>query len=224
MRSQGTQESTNPHRPVSDTPMDLETARGDLDSSQHEYFIAGPQLAWDIETSGLDWSRDSIGTCQITNGARTVIVQLSDQRPNYLADLLRRQQVQKVFHHAMFDLRFMCHQWAVTPANIACSKIASKILNPNGPNEANSLKALLEDKLAVKISKAQQRSDWLEARLSSEQLAYAATDVAHLIPLLSVLLEELRRRDLQQLALDSFAYIPTRVRLDILGQGDVFTY
>mgnify|MGYP006194651211 CR=1 FL=1 len=41
-------------------------------------------------------------------------------------------QVQKVFHHAPFDLRFMVAQWNVTPRNIACTKVASKMLSGAG--------------------------------------------------------------------------------------------
>ena len=204
--------------------MAVNTTQGDLTPRQHEYFRCVSQLAWDIETSGLDWRTDSIGTCQLTDGSRTVIVQMNGHHPDLLADLLQHPAIQKVFHHAMFDLRFMSHQWGVTPANIACTKIASKILDPNAPTEAHSLKALLRGRLGVRISKAQQQSDWLNAQLSDDQLKYAATDVAHLSRLLAVLLDELRQLGRLHLALESFAYVPARVQLDISGSGDVFTY
>lgn len=198
--------------------------RDDLTIEQTHYFAAEGRLAWDIETSGLDWSKESIGTCQLAGRSRSVIVQLDGRRPDRLSSLLEDSDVTKIFHHAMFDLRFMSHAWGVAPANIVCTKVASKILQPGVTADAHSLKALLEAKLDVRLSKEQQTSDWLRDRLSAEQIEYAVRDVAYLAPLLSVLLRELEAAGKLHLALASFAYIPTRVWLDLSGTGDVFTY
>ena len=78
--------------------------------------------------------------------------------------------------------------------------------------------------LGVIISKAEQRSDWTSAVLSAEQMSYAATDVRHLVTLLDRLMRNAEDRGLTDLVEQSFAYLPTRVELDIRGSGDVFAY
>lgn len=197
----------------------------DIDLDTLAYIRRHGQVGWDIETSGLDWRADSIGTCQLAVDDEVVVVKLTEGRiPRNLSQLLEDPGVQKVFHHAPFDLRFMTHQWKVLPQNLACTKVASKILEPSLQNEAHSLKPLLERHLGVLISKAEQRSDWTRKVLSESQLQYAASDARYLIPLLETLDGRCRRLGLGRVLDDSFAYLPTRVVLDLRGAGDVFAY
>jgi len=131
--------------------------------------------------------------------------------------------VKKIFHHAMFDLRFMVYRWHVVPETIACTKIAAKILDREN-TESHSLKALAERYLGVVLDKTEQTSDWLAVHLSRDQLVYAARDVIYLPALLDTLEQELRNRDLLSLAHSCFAHVATRVQLDVLGYGDIYTY
>lgn len=180
-------------------------------------------VAWDIETSGLSWSEDSIGTCQVyVPGSRVYVVQINRSPRTVLKALLRSGKVKKVFHHAMFDLRFMVHHWSATVQNVACTKIASKILKPS--QEKHSLKDLLAQYLGVEIDKTLQKSDWLTSELSESQLMYAAGDVIHLVNLLQVLASHCEGENVSHLVAKSFDYIPSRVRLDLRGSNDVFTY
>ena len=87
-----------------------------------------------------------------------------------------------------------------------------------------SLKPLLERYLGISLDKSLQRSDWLSSRLTKEQLAYAIADVVYLVPLLEQLERELQTRGLLGLARECFAHIPARVRLELLGYPDVYTY
>jgi ribonuclease D len=182
-------------------------------------------IAWDIETTGLDWRGDRIGTCQLlVPGVGSAIVQLGDRLPTRMADLLAQEAVMKVFHHAPFDLRFMAYQWEVRPANVACTKVAAKIIWPDLDGDEYSLKPLVHRLLDVDLDKSQQRSDWKRTVLTAEQVQYAAADVQHLLPLM----EELRRYAVKESVLElinaSFSYLPMRVALDISGAGDVFAY
>lgn len=202
----------------------VETHEGDLPSAYLDQIRRLGVLAWDIETSGLDWRKDRIATCQVfMPTGHPIIVRINRHKPKRLMLLLADTSVRKVFHHAMFDLRFMSHNWRVAPKNVACTKIASKLLDADGKGE-HSLKPLLERHLGVVINKDLQRSDWLSLELSQAQLAYAATDVIYLIPLLEVLERELESRGLLDLAHSCFDHIPTRVRLELLGYPDVYTY
>lgn len=197
---------------------------GDLPSESLTMIHNAGVVAWDIETSGLDWRTERIATCQLYSpGGIVELVKVGARPPENLSSLLTDAAVTKIFHHAMFDLRFMHHNWRVTPSNIACTKIASKLLASRGEH-AHNLKVLIERYLGVVLDKTEQRSDWLSARLTDGQLLYAASDVLYLISLLKTLEEALRQRDLLDLAKACYQHIPTRVRLDVLGYEDIYTY
>jgi ribonuclease D len=181
--------------------------------------------ALDIETSGLDWRSEQIGLCQLwveKQGLSIVKVKKSKVPANLVA-LIADSSIQKIFHHAMFDLRFISYHWRVTPANIACTKIASKLLDP-GQVQGHTLASLLSRHLGVVIDKSKRKSDWLSWGLSEEQLTYAGNDVLHLPKLLEVLLKELEAKGLADLAKRCFAHIPTQVELELRGYKDIYGY
>jgi len=123
----------------------------------------------------------------------------------------------------MFDVRFMSYNWNVLAKNIACTKIASKLLDP-AKQKNHSLKSLLNRYLGVPIEKTQRFSNWNSESLTEAQIIYAAKDVAYLFELMEHLEKELKAKNLLQLAKACFAHIPTRVQLEIGGFGDVYKY
>ena len=185
-----------------------------------------PLVGWDIETSGLDWRSDRMGTCQIfAEELGAVVVSLADEKPVRLASLLENVNVVKVFHHAPFDLRFMVYAWGTRPASIRCTKVASKLLDPQAPNEVHSLQNLAKRFLEVRLSKGAVRtSNWSAAALSAEQIDYAVNDVIHLPSLLSALEHALQEQGLDGLYEECCAFLPTRVALELGGYPDVFAY
>lgn len=199
--------------------------RGDIDQEMADRARAHGLVAWDIETTGLDWSQDRIGTCQLAVAGDIAVVQLEGwEVPDRLRSLLEDPSVVKIFHHAPFDLRFMAHHWKADPTNIACTKIASKILDPGLDSRAHSLKPVLERYLGVVIDKGEQRSDWVRESLSDAQVAYAATDVQYLAELYELMVRRAVGVDVAPLLRASYDYLPTRVKLDLMGVGDVFDY
>ena len=197
---------------------------GDIPKEYVDHIHQSKTVAWDIETSGLDWQNDRIGICQLCTPNKLVaIARIGDTLPERLRSVLSDPAVRKVFHHAVFDLKFMSYQWKALPRNVACSKIASKLLDVEDKNE-HSLQSLLKQYLNVEIKKDEQVSNWLSVRLTKEQVIYAATDVMYLLPLLEVLENELKSRGLLELAHSCFKHIPVRVQLDILGYGDIYSY
>lgn len=204
---------------------ELELQRGDLSARRLAEARAVGRVAWDIETSGLNFRADEIETCQVAVGQDIVVVKLErGVLPQNLRQLLTDPAVLKIFHHAPFDLRFMAHQWDVRPRSVACTKIAAKILWPEHDSSEYSLKPLLEEVLGVFIDKGQQVSDWSRSVLTSEQLAYAANDVRFLAGLYDELIARAAALGLSDVVEATYAYLPTRVRLDIAGAGDVFAY
>ena len=205
-------------------PFDIASVRiGDISPDFTSLAKRSSSIAWDIETTGLDWKSDSIRTCQVYVPDKAIeVVRIGSKVPESLKGLLKDENIKKVFHHAMFDLRFMYFHWSIVPSNIACTKIASKILQPQ--TEDHSLKTLLKKKLSVKINKELATSDWSVKTLKPEQISYAATDVIFLPTLLDQLEIELKKKNLLPLAHACFRHMPTRVVLEVEEYGDVFTY
>jgi len=198
-------------------------SRGDLPVAALETSRRFGRACLDIETSGLDWKEESIATVQVFVPDGPVhLVQLSGRCPANLSKLVEDEQVLKIFHHAMFDLRFLVHDWKVTPRRIACTKISSKILDPDEKN--HSLRDLLRRHLSVEIDKAERCSNWHSENLTRSQIQYAANDVFYLDRLYAVLRDLLERADRWPLAEASFEYLPHRVQLDLLDVSDVFLY
>jgi ribonuclease D len=182
-------------------------------------------VAWDIETSGLDWRSERIGLCQLLiKGHGLAIVKIKKhKRPSNLTAILEDASVRKIFHHAMFDLRFLCYHWAAAAENIACTKIAAKLLDPE-KTQGHTLAGLVQQFLGITLDKGSRKSDWLTWGLSPEQLKYAGNDVMYLPELLDTLLKELEKKNRCDLALRCFAHIPTQVQLEIQGFKDVYGY
>jgi ribonuclease D len=182
-------------------------------------------VAIDIETSGLDWRSERIGLCQIAtdDGHVTLLKNKKNHKPEKLLALLADPSIQKIFHHAIFDLRFLSYHWAAKPTNIACTKIASKLIDSE-QTEGHSLDSLLDKYLHIKIDKSVRQSDWLTWDFSESQLAYASSDVVYLPRLLKALTSQLQERSRWELAQRCFEHIPTRVQLDICGFVDVYRY
>ena len=146
-----------------------------------------------------------------------------NKKPPNLSAILGDPTIQKIFHHAMFDLRFLCYHWRLSAQNIACTKIAAKLLDPE-KTQGHTLAALVHRYLGVTLDKGSRQSDWLTWGLSPEQLKYAGEDVKYLPDLLEKLLVELDKNNRRDLARRCFAHIPTQVELEIQGFRDIYAY
>lgn len=192
----------------------------------------GPVIAVDTETMGLNPHRDRLCLVQISVGDGAAhLVQLIPtslgghgyDAPN-LARLMGDPAVTKLMHFARFDVAVLQQALGVTVAPVKCTKIAAKLVRTF--TDRHGLKELCRELLGVELSKQQQTSDWGAPELSSEQMAYAASDVLHLHALWSRLEALLVREGRLALAEDCFAFLPTRCRLDLLGYEapDIFTH
>lgn len=195
---------------------------GDLDESTFQRLVSSSTLAWDIETTGLDWRTDQLATVQIRDRGKVVLIRALDAQPQFLRRLIEDPRTRKLFHHAMFDLRFMAAAWNVCPANVACTKVAAKLLRI--PHREQSLAPLLDRYLGVRLDKGQQTSNWLDSSLSEAQLLYAARDVWYLQELLECLRQELEAAERWTLVEACFSHLPARVALELEGFDDVFVY
>ena len=107
---------------------------------------------------------------------------------------------------------------------VYCSKIASKLTRTY--TDRHGLKDIARELTGVDLSKQQQSSDWGADTLSDAQMAYAASDVLHLHAIRAKLDAMLAREGRTELASACFQFLPTRVRLDLLGwhESDIFSH
>ena len=186
----------------------------------------GPVVAVDTETMGLNPHRDRLCLVQMSSGdGHAHLVQLIPKTlggrgfdcPNLRA-MMADPAVVKLMHFARFDVAVLQHYLDITVAPVRCTKIAARLVRTF--TDRHGLKDLCKELLGVELSKQQQTSDWGALELSSEQLAYAASDVLHLHALWARLEALLIREDRLALAEACFAFLPTRGRLDLLGYED----
>jgi len=197
--------------------------RGDLPNGVE----FGDTVAVDTEAMGLNPHRDRLCLVQLSAGdGNAHLVQLAPgayDAPRLKA-LMADPGVTKLFHFARFDLAMIYQYLGVMAGPVYCTKIASRLARTF--TDRHGLRDLCKDLLGVDLSKQQQSSDWGAAMLTEPQLQYAATDVLHLHALRAKLDAILAREGRTELARASFAFLPTRVLLDLEGwaEQDIFAH
>jgi ribonuclease D len=179
-------------------------------------------VAVDSETMGLRLGRDPLCVVQLSDGNGDAhLVRLA--RPGYDAPNLKRlladPGVLKIFHFGRFDIAMFYAHLGVVTAPVYCTKIASKLARTY--TDRHGLKDVVRELVGVDLSKAQQSSDWGAARLSDEQVAYAASDVLYLHAAKARLDAMLAREGRDGLAKACFDFLPHRALLDVAGWEDV---
>lgn len=187
----------------------------------------GPAVAIDSETMGLRLGRDPLCVVQLSAGNGDAhLVQLDRETydaPN-LKRLLTDPKVLKIFHFGRFDIAMLLHHLGVLTAPVYCTKIASRLARTY--TDRHGLKDVSRELLGIELSKAQQSSDWGQANLTPDQLAYAASDVLNLHALRDKLDAMLHREGRYDLAQACFDFLPMRAKLDLAGwdEVDIFSH
>jgi ribonuclease D len=203
--------------------MKIHLHHGDLPDS----LDLGKLVAIDTETLGLNPFRDRLCLAQLSAGDGVChAVQFAAREyaaPN-LKRLLTDPSVTKLFHFARFDVAMFRRYLGVVCTPIYCTKIASKLVRTY--TDRHGLKDLVRELLNIELSKEQQSSDWGAPELTEKQLAYAASDVAHLHALKAALDTMLARENRSQLAKACFDFLPARAELDLAGweEIDIFAH
>ena len=192
-----------------------------------DVFADATAVAVDSETMGLALGRDPLCVVQLSDGQGDAhLVQLD--RSTYDAPNLKRvltdPKILKIFHFGRFDIAMFHLHLGVMTAPVYCTKIASKLARTY--TDRHGLKDVSRELLGVDMSKAQQSSDWGAAKLSDEQIAYAASDVLHLHALRDKLDAMLAREGRDGLARACFDFLPHRALLDVRGweEVDIFAH
>ena len=184
-------------------------------------------VAIDAESLGLNYKgRDKLCLLQICSGGDEVyIIQFDRDKyhaPN-LVRLLSNKNTLKIAHYARFEIGIIKHYLKIDLQNIYCTKIASKLCRTY--TDKHGLYDITKELLGITLNKAQQSSDWGLQKLSEEQKQYAASDVIHLHQIKEKLDLMLVREGRLEMAKKCFAFLETRVELDLGGwDEDIFNH
>jgi ribonuclease D len=151
-----------------------------------------PLLAVDTEAASFHRYEDRVYLLQISSRNRTAVVDpLAVESLERFAALLADPRIEVIFHDADYDLRLLQRQYGIRAARLFDTRVAAQFLNEPGIG----LAALLEKYFGVTLNKKYQRADWSARPLSSDMLAYAATDTRHLPALRDELRGQLDARE-----------------------------
>jgi DNA polymerase-1 len=159
---------------------------------------AATDFALDIETTGLSPDTDRIRLITVT-----VIGEVGNES-TFVFDVFSSIDIQVFLncfhektlylHNASFDLGFLRRLGFVHNGPIHDTMLMARLLHA-GTDAACSLEGCTLRYFGIELPKEQQRSDW-SGELTSDQLAYAANDTAHLFRLADRLLSELENAGL----------------------------
>lgn len=164
-------------------------------ASAAERWAAAPVLGLDTEFVRTNTFYHRLGLIQVSDGQTSWLVDpLAARDLSPLAAVFRSPGV-KVLHSASEDVEVFYRALGVLPEPLFDTQIAGALA---GAGAFLSYQRLVAAYLGVEPAKEETRTDWLARPLSPGQLAYAAEDVAYLVPLyerLTADLEALGRLD-----------------------------
>ncbi|HEX9049142.1 MAG TPA: ribonuclease D [Anaeromyxobacter sp.] len=143
-------------------------------------------VAVDTESNSFHVYRERICLIQISTRAADFIVDPFAVDVAPLGAVLCDGR-ETVFHGADYDVRCMKREYGWALPRLFDTMAAARRLGRAGLG----LSALVESHFGVRLSKANQRSDWGRRPLTRDQLAYAALDTHFLLPLRDLLAGEL---------------------------------
>ena len=111
-----------------------------------------------------------------------------------------------VLHAAQQDLDVMAQSCGYIPSRMLDTQLCAGFLGYSQP----SLASLLQSYLKVIVPKGDRLTDWLRRPLTKDQLIYAASDVAYLAELSSIIFAELEERGRMKWATDACEELRTR--------------
>ncbi|MCY4205191.1 MAG: hypothetical protein OXE92_05640 [Bacteroidetes bacterium] len=109
-----------------------------------------------------------------------------------LKPVLEHEGIVKIMHDARQDLWLISNASSATPKNIFDVRLAARLL---GMGTYYSLPELVQTFLGIRLSKSQQRSNWLHRPLSAAQISYAKKDVLYLHRIREILLSEAKKTE-----------------------------
>ncbi len=184
----------------------------DLDLSNEKF------IGLDNEALGLVLGRDPLTLVQLgLESKKFFLIKLNRETYNApnLVKVLSNPNTQFIMHYARQDLLWLKYHLKVQPANIFCTKVASKIART--ASSFHGYKDLVKEFCGKDISKKEQQSDWGDPNLSEKQIKYAASDTEYLFEIRTKLINMLEREKRINLFKKSMEVIPILVDMEIAG-------
>lgn len=160
-----------------------------------------PVLAVDTESNSLFAYQEQVCLVQIATPAQDFLIDpltVLDISP--LSVIFANPRQQKIFHAAEYDLICLKRDYGFKFANLFDTMIAARILG----EPQVGLGSLLETYFGIIVDKRFQRANWGSRPLTKVMLDYARMDTHYLFALKSLLEEQLKQRDLWDLAKEDF--------------------
>jgi ribonuclease D len=180
-----------------------------------ERWLAAPALALDTEFVRERTFFPRLGLIQVNDGEAIYLLDplaVRDLAP--LAAVCRAAGTLKVLHSASEDVEVFYHAIGVVPAPLFDTQVAAGLA---GLGTSLGYQRLVAALLGLELPKGETRTDWLARPLSPRQLAYAAEDVAYLLPLYERLRQELTALGRLDWALEDSAALLDTSRLEADG-------
>jgi ribonuclease D len=202
--------NTLPSYRLIETPQELENLGVRLNQET--------SVALDLEGDSLYHYREKICLIQIAAGSECFLIDpliISDLSP--LALFLNNPKIRKILHGADYDIRSLYRDYQFQIQNLFDTESAARFL---GLKETG-LGALLGARFQIQLDKRFQKKDWSKRPLTDPMLAYAAADVAYLVPLAQSLLTDLEALERLPWVLEEGDRLG-RVRFNPPYQGPLF--
>ena len=132
-----------------------------------------------------------------------------------MVKLLANSESEFIMHYARQDLLWLKYHLKVSPKNIFCTKVASKIART--ASSSHGYKDLVKEICGKDISKKEQQSDWGNPNLSEKQISYAAQDTEYLFEIREKLIEMMTRENRKELFKKCMKVIPILVDMEVSG-------
>ena len=181
----------------------------------NEELLKCPYVAVDTEFRRTTKDNMKLALMQVNDSSEIYLIDcLQIKEPRESCSFLSSPDPKKIFHSCREDIEAIYSWTNKGVLNIYDTQIANSLL---GGSFSISYQALVKDKIGLKVSKDETRTNWLKRPLTEAQLNYAASDVYYLIDLYRLQREEfsktnklewLEEESNKDSALDSFIELP----------------
>jgi len=148
-----------------------------------DFTKAGPVIAVDTETALAPRAfegRDCVRLLQVYSPIHEFwydLAQFSEFEWNELKSCLEDPDLTLIFQNAAFDIRVLQGCGIDIQGKVEDTMLQSWLLNNGIPTAKNSLEAIAYRELGVKLDKTLQKSDWMNAELTEQEIEYGMNDV-----------------------------------------------
>ena len=181
----------------------------------NEELLKCPYVAVDTEFRRTTKDNMKLALMQVNDSSEIYLIDcLQIKEPRETCSFLSSPDPKKIFHSCREDIEAIYSWTNKGVLNIYDTQIANSLL---GGTYSIGYQSLVKEKIGLKVSKDETRTNWLKRPLTEAQLNYAASDVYYLIDLYRLQREEFSKTNkLEWLeeesnkgsALDSFIELP----------------